>query len=412
MDESTIHHNRSILMHLMSPLALAVPIILVTGFVGSFSFNLSGIPPFLAAGVVIIFCIMSGFYILLCRLGMLKPAMALGLATSGMMVLFFSFAFDSGIICNLVGFMTVIAGIFAGMSAAAPVETMFAKKSELIVPQNLSVNELGKIIDAIQFPCVFMERGKNRTERIVAYNQPFALEFDLDKSKILGSELDSLLPIEPDNLHIKHKGEEWVIKRTARGRQILTILSPAMRSKEAAKIEVFDAIDVSTGLYAADFMRYKARSDIESVNRGKRRLTAVVFSLAFPPEVAIGIPDEEQKLAFVMMGRTIQTAIRVCDSAYRISDNEVLLIMPDTTKSGASIVISRVETLLKQVSKVECPNISKAALYNVNRDYVGGADLPQHEKLLEEMLALLFKTYPELEYINAAVMKRNPEAFD
>ena len=408
MSNSTIRESRSVLMHLMSPLALVVPIILVTAFAGKF--DLSGIPPVLTVGVVIIFCIMSGFYVLLCRKGMIKPAIAMGLATNGMLVIFFSFAFESGTVFYLVGFAIFIAGIFAGMSAAAPIETMFARNAEHIMPQNLSIGELGKIIDAIQFPCVFMERGENRTERIVAYNQPFALEFDLEKSKILGSELGSLLPIEPDNIHISHKGEEWVIKRTVRGRQILVMLSPVIKSNEAARIEVFDSIDVSTGLYVADFMKYKARSDIESVNRGKRRLTAVLFSLWFPPDVAAGIPGEEQKLAYVIMGRTIQSAIRVCDSAYKISDNEVLLIMPDTATSGASIVILRVNTMLKQVSAVECPNISKAVLYNVSRDYFGGTDLMQHEKLLEELLALLYKKHPQLEKINAAVTEYSSEA--
>ena len=409
MNNSTISGNRSFLTYLMSPLVLVAPIILVTAYVGRF--DLSNTDPVLAAGVAIIFCIMSGFYILLCRGGMIKPAIALGLATNGMLVIFFSSVFSSGIVFVLVGFLLVIVGIFAGMSAAAPIETMFPRKIENIMPQNLSVGELSKIIEAIQFPCVFMERGEKGIERIVAFNQAFTIEFGLEKGKILGSELGSLLPMEQDNLHIKHKGEEWVIKRTARGRQILTMLSPVIKSVEAAKIEVFDAIDVSTGLYAAGFMKYKARSDIESVNRGKRRLTAVLFKLNFPKEEAAGISDEEQKLAFVLVGRTIQSAIRVCDSAYRVTDNEVLLIMPDTAKSGANIVISRVHNLLKQTSTIECPNLSKTVLYNVDRDYLGGMDLPQYDKILEEMLSLLYRKYPNLENTNKAVMEYSPEAF-
>ena len=408
MSKSTIRGKRSLLTYIFSPLLLAAPIFFVTGFAGRF--DLSGIPPILAAGVVIIFCIMSGFYTLLCRLGMIKPAMALSLATNGMLVIIFSLAFDSGIFFDLLGILIVIAGIFAGMSAAAPIETMFAKKIENIMPQNLDVGEINKIIDAIQFPCVFMEREKNGIERVAAYNQPFALVFGLEKGKILGSTLDNLLPIEPDNLNIKHKGEKWVIKRTARGGQILTMFSPEMRSEEAAKIEVFDAIDVSTGLYAAGFMKYKARSDIESVNRGKRRITVALFKLTFPQEIAAQMSDDEKKLAFVVMGRTIQIAIRVCDSAYRVTDDEVLLMMPDTSKSGANIVISRIHAMLKKASTVECPNVSKAVLHVFDRDYVGGTDLPQYEKMLEELLTLFYRKYPELENVNSAGMGKSREA--
>ena len=105
------------------------------------------------------------------------------------------------------------------------------------------------------------------------------------------------------------------------------------------------------------------------------------------------------------MGRTIHKAIRACDSAYRISDNEVLLIMPDTAKSGASIVISRIHNMFKQASTVECPGLSKAVINNVEMDYIGGSDLPQWEKILDELLTLLYRTHPELMDINEPDVK-------
>ena len=135
-----------------------------------------------------------------------------------------------------------------------------------------------------------------------------------------------------------------------------------------------------------------------------------MLRLTFPPEIAAGISDEEKKLAFVLMGRTIQSAIRVCDSAYRISDDEVLLIMPDTAKSGAKIVISRLHTSLKQALTVECPNLSKAVLNNVDIDYIGGSDLPQYDKILDELVTLLYRTNPELKSVNPEVMEYGSEA--
>jgi len=293
--------------------------------------------------------------------------------------------FSSGITFDFLGFVTVMTGIVVGMAAAAPTGgRFFARNVERIVPQSVSIEEFGKIIEAIQFPCVFMERDGNRAERIISYNRQFALEFGLENDRISGNELDDLLPLKPGKSQFRHKDEEWVIKRTVRGRQILTIMSPAVRSKEAAGIEVFDAIDVSTGLYSYGFMKYKAKSDVESVNRGRRPLTAVLFRLTFPPAAA-DIPDEEQKLAATVMGRTVHKAIRACDSAYRISDNEVLLIMPDTERSGAMVVISRVHALFKKVLTVEFPGLSKAVLHRVDRDFIGGSDLPPYDKILGEL---------------------------
>ena len=273
---------------------------------------------------------------------------------------------------------------------------MFARKIDRIMPHSVGMEELQKIIDAIPFPCVFMERAEGGEEQIVAYNPQLAGNFGLEKKIILGKTRDSLMTMELGTNRVIHSGEEWTVRRTVRGRQILVMFSPILRSKEASTIEVFDAIDISTGLYAAGFMKYKAKSDIESVNRGRRKLSAVLLKLTFPPGVESSISEDERKLSEVIFGRVVGKSIRVCDSGYRTSDGEVLLIMPDTPNSGSKVVISRIIAGMKSASAVECPQCSKAIIDYADRDYVGGVDLPSYDKILSELSVALYRKYPDL----------------
>jgi GGDEF domain-containing protein len=396
MSDSTIGSKGNAGGFLVSPIVLLIPIIIVTALTGK-SFDFSKISPTFTIGLTCIYLVTTGFYLILFRRGKKKAAMAVALVIDGTLAVFFSSAFESGIAFNFIGFVVVIAGIAIGIAEATPSgESLFARKIDRIVPSNVSVEELRRIIESIQFPCVFMEKDEKGGERIVAFNQPFANDFKLDRGRILGNSLDALLPIERGKSNVKHEGEEWVVKRTVRGRQVLMMLSPVLRAKEAAKIEVLDAIDPSTGLYVYGFMKYKAKADVESANRGKRRFSAALFKLTFPPGSIPGVSEEEQKLAAVIFGRIVQQSIRVCDSAYRASDDEVLLLMPDTPNSGSKIVVSRIYAALKRTSAVECPSLSKAILDSAERDYMGGTDLPAYDKILDELSVLLYRKKPDL----------------
>jgi GGDEF domain-containing protein len=377
----------------VSPLILLAPIILVTYLAGEGPADLS---PVYIVGVAGVFFTMSAFYIILCQSYKLKAAVGVAALANGVAVVFFAALFGSVFIFTLLGFTLVLAGIIIFMTAILPSkESLFARKIEQIVSNNVTIDELRKLIDSIQFPCVFLER-ESAEERIIAYNAPFAEQFKLDRQKIIGSSLEKLLPVESGAEQIKYGGEEWVVKRTVKGRQALLMLYPAAKPSEAAKIEVFDAIDPATGLYVEGFMKYKARSDLESIRRGKRRLTTAMFKVSFPERAAAEISEEEQKLAYVIFGRIILQSIRACDTAYRTGDNEVLLFMPDTPTSGAEIVISRVYNTFKRTSAVECPNLSKAVLDYADRDYLGGGDLPPYDKILEDLSVTLYRKNPDL----------------
>ncbi|MDR3278940.1 MAG: hypothetical protein LBT23_00345 [Synergistaceae bacterium] len=396
MSASTLGGGSGVFRYLVSPVVLIVPVVLIAALVGK-GFYLSGIPSVYIAASACIYLILSSFYVILCQRNKNRAAYSVAGLTDGMLVIFFSAAFQCGITFSLLGFVIAIAGMMGAMSLAMPPsESLFARKIDLIVSSGVSVDELRKIIDSIQFPCVFMEKEDEGTERVIAYNSHFADDFGLDRKKIIGSSLESLLPLKAGMAQIQYGTEEWVVKRTVKGKQVLLMLTPAEKPSKPPKIEVFDAIDLPTGLYVEGFMKYKARSDIESVSRGKRRMSAALFKISFPSDATSGVSDDERAVACVIFGRIILQSIRVCDSAYKVGNDEVILFMPDTPTAGADIVISRVYDGLKRMSAIESPILTKALLDYVARDYVGGGDLMSYEKILEELSIALYRKNPDL----------------
>ncbi|MDR1651228.1 MAG: hypothetical protein LBR87_05530 [Synergistaceae bacterium] len=383
--------------YLLSPAVLFVPIILVSALFGE-GLDMESIPPVMTVGAACIFIIMLSFYVILCGKGKMKAAYSASGLANGMLVIFASAAFRCGTGFSLLGFVIVLAGMLNAMTLAVPSgETLFVRKSDRIVPSGMGADELSRLIDSIQFPCVFMEKDKDGAERIIAYNASFADDFKLDRKGILGSSLESLLPGASGASQMKYGAEEWVIKRTVKGRQVLLMLSPAAKQNEASKIEVFDAIDPSTGLYAESFMKYKAKSDVESVNRGRRRMSAALINISFPRvDPLTRVNDDDRLLASVIFCRLVLQSIRVCDSAYRTGDFEVLLLMPDTPSSGSEVVMSRIYDAFRRTSAIECPSLSSAILDYVCRDYIGGKDLPAWDKILEELSIALCRKNPDL----------------
>jgi hypothetical protein len=396
MDNAPIGGDRERLLKIfISPFTLAIPIIIIVSISGR-SPNFARIPSHFMVGVGAVFLILSTTYVMIAKKNKLKAAIAVAAVANGILLVFLSYLFEAGMFFGLAGFAIILAGMLLAMTMIAPPsESLFARKIDSIISQDMSVDELRKILESIQFPCVFLEREANGPEKVIAYNASFITSFNLDTKKILGSSLDSLLPIDRELRQMKFEGEEWVVKRTVKGRQVLLMLSPVPRSNPA-KIEVYDAIDPATGLFAMGFMKYKARGDIEAIVRGKRRLSAALFKIFLPDLPVVGLSEEEQKLACVVFGRTILASVRACDSAYRTGDDEVLLLMPDTPSAGAEIVVNRIYASLKSAGTVMCPALSKTRMDYVQRDYVGGGDLPGYDKILEELTVAMYSKNPEL----------------
>ncbi len=380
---------------LMSPILLLLPI---TGFVflcGK-GLNMSVYPTHFNIFIAYVYLTLALVYGLLCRKNNIGAASAASAVANGVLFIYLAGILQAPDLFSWFGFLLIFAGMLRVITLAAPAtDVLFARTTESIVSQGVDVSDVRKILDSLPFPCVFLEKDEKKQERIIAANLPFASMVKQEKAKVEGATLESLMLSSAAGEGMKYNGSEWAVRRTAKGKQALVTFSPAEKPGQAPHFDVFDAIDPSTGLYAGSFMRYKARSDIESVVRGKRRMSVALFKLSFH-KATEAVEEDEKKLAYVAFGRMALESIRVCDSAYRVGDDEVLIYMPDTPLSGAKIVVSRVHASLRKVTPIECPKLAKAQLLEAIASFTGGMDLPGYEKILEYMRVDLYRKNPDI----------------
>jgi GGDEF domain-containing protein len=312
---------------------------------------------------------------------------AVSAIANGTLVLFLSVLLKNEAAFTLVGFFIMLGGMLLAITSLTPEEeSLFARKVDNIISKNVDIAELKKILNSIHYPCVFLEKNPRGDEEIVASNISFADIMELEEKDLLGARIKDVLPEHLDDGKYKRGNDIWVVKRTVRGRQVLLMLSP-VEAKAPTKIEIFDSIDPLTGLYMVGFMKHKARSDIESIIRGKRKLSVVLFRVSYQNVSEVEPSDEEKSLCNSTFSKIVLQSIRVCDSAYKVSNGEVLLLMPDTPSTGADKVVLRIYATVKKMSAVECPPLSRARIEYAQRDFIGGTDLPQYDKLLDEMTA-------------------------
>jgi hypothetical protein len=372
----------------LSPVALFIPIAGICAFFGD-GMDWGAFPPFFAMGVVSLYILMGVAYVMLSGRKSLRVMAAISAIANGSLLMFLSEFLHAGTVLTCAGLFIMLAGLLLAITSLTPPgESLFARKIDNIVSKSVDISELKKILNSIQYPCVFLEKGPGGVEQIVAFNTRFVELSGFEDKSLRGAQIDAILPENQEDGKFKHENETWVVKRTAKGRQALLMLSP-IQSKVPTKIEIFDSIDPITGLYVVGFMKHKARSDIESIIRGKRKLSVVLFRLSYQKNSAVEPSDDEKSLCNATFARIVIESIRVCDSAFKVSNNEVLLLMPDTPSLGADKVVMRIYSSMKKASGVECPSLSKARLEYAQRDFIGGTDLPQYDKLLDEMTITL-----------------------
>ncbi|MDR1483166.1 MAG: hypothetical protein LBI74_11130 [Synergistaceae bacterium] len=376
--------NEGLYRIMLFPLTLLVPIVIICALF-SRGVDFDALPPFFSMGIISLYVLMTVAYIVIGKRNRLRPMSAISAIANGTLALFLSEVFKVGTAFTMAGFFVMLAGMLLAITSLTPEEeSLFARKVDNIISKNVDIAELKKILNSIHYPCVFIERNSRGEEEIVASNISFADIMELGEKDLIGVKIRDVLPEHLDDGKYKRGNDTWVVKRTARGRQVLLMLSP-VEAKAPTKIEIFDSIDPLTGLYMVGFMKHKARSDIESIIRGKRKLSAVLFRVSYRNVSEVEPSDDEKSLCNSTFSKIVLQSIRVCDSAYKVANGEVLLLMPDTPSTGADKVVLRIYATVKKMSAVEYPALSKVRIEYTQRDFVGGTDLPQYDKLLDEM---------------------------
>lgn len=369
---------------LLFPPTLLVPIVLLFFILGDPS-GRSEISASFVGLVGMIYVSLSLAYHTLSGKGNRKGANAIALLANGALFVFLADFTGGPLAFSWAGIAMFLIGLIGAMSLLSPPPApRFSKTSETILPEGTDRSVARRILDAIVFPAVFLELGDDGEERVVASNEPFAAILGRSADKIPGELFSSLIPPYEEGAKFKFVDLEWIPRRTTRGCQTLFMLSPLEKSTEPPTVQVLDAVDPDTGLYTQSFMEYKGKADVEGCRRYKRRLAISIFQLDFDRHGGIPPSDEVRKVAFDTFGQMVCATIRVCDSAYRVSDTEVILFMPDTAPQGAKIVTARIRDRMRKLAAVECVELAAAQLTDGTVSFIG-EDAESLDHVIEEV---------------------------
>lgn len=356
---------------LFFPPTLLAPIVLLFFILGDASERSAPSSP-LAVLAGMIYISLSLAYRTLSHKGNHKGSNAVALLANGVLFVFLTSFTGVGAAFAWAGLAMFLIGLIGAMTQLAPPPApRFAKASNTILPEGMDRIAAKRILDAIVFPSALLEFDDEEEERVFASNDPFAAILGKSPDKVSGLSFSSLIPPYEEGSKFKFVDLEWIPRKTTKGSQTLFMLSPLEKSTEAPVVQVLDAVDPDTGLYTQSFMEYKGKSDVESCRRYKRRLAVSIFRLDFERHGGIPPSDEVRKTAFEALGRLVVSTVRVCDSAYRVSDMEIILFMPDTAQQGAKIVTARIRDRVRKMAAIECVELATAELMEGMVCFVG-----------------------------------------
>ena len=391
------HEKHRTLKIAISPILLLFPIMGIAALFGR-GLDLTVFSPMAIVGASFLFILMSAGFLATSQMEEPKAMVGVSAVTCGLTIVFFTYLMEVGPLFGYIGFFVLISGLIVLLSMVSqPLESLFVRQVDYIVPNSVKVSELQKILDSIRFPCAFLEKNERNEEIVLACNDHFVRMIAEEKpGKGAGSRLNDLLPYTSEGKVLKLYDTDWEIQRSTKGKQTLLTLTPVPRIAPSGKVEVFDSIDPETGLYFNGFMKYKARSDIELINRGKRKLSVVLFHLLPGNTSPVEMPEERKKICRVAFGRIVMDSIRACDSAYLVDQDEVLLLLPDTYGDGTKKVITRVYEAMKRMGALECPPLATSGLIYAHQDFTGKDDLPKYDEILYAMVPLLYHESREI----------------
>lgn len=369
------------------PPTLLLPIVLPFLILGDASGRIGLTPPLAALASMTYLALVLAYRAFWSR-GNRKGSNAVALLANGALFAFMAGFTGANSAFAWAGFAMFLVGLIGAMSLLSPqLPPRFAQAGEMILPEDTDRVAAMRILDAIVFPAAFLELDGEGEERVLASNAHFASLLGKTPDKVTGALFSSLIPPYEEGARFRFVGLEWVPRRSKRGSQALFMLSPLEKPAEPCVVQVLDAIDPGTGLYAQSFMERGGKSDVEGCRRYKRRLAVSIFQLDFNGQGGVPPGDAARRTAFEAFGRMVASNVRACDSAYRAGGEEIILFMPDTAQRGAEAVTSRIRGSMRRMAAVECVELAAAALSDGTVCFLG-----DEVKSLDHAISEVYRT--------------------
>ena len=372
------------------PPVLLLPILLI-GLIGGASYAAERSSTALLSSLVFSYAALSIAYPTLLRHGHQKAAWGAALLADGILLLCVAFEFRTAAAFGWVGLGLFLAGLATVLTQLSPPpKQRFAKNNPNLLPDSIEKTDIKAMLSIVAFPAAFLEIDDVGVERIAASNDALAAILGRTADKLDGQPFSSVIPPDVEERTMLFADAEWVAHRTTKGKQTLFLLSPAVKApeQETACAGPGDIVDAETGLYTQHYMTYKAESDIQACRRYKRRLAAVLLKLTFDAGNLVQPSDDSKKYAFLCFARMVSISIRACDTAYLVSDDEVLIFLPDAPQDGVKSVVARMSANIRKLAAVECMDLAPAKLLDASVNFFG-EELTSADDVVKELYIVM-----------------------
>ncbi len=340
--------RRSHLAFLSLPPLVSIPIILVL-----YGVRGPGEPNFFLApiwAVVLLgYAILSGSYAVHLKRDVREFLVPLQLLTQGIVITSVSLLWNTIPLLTWFGVALLTIGTIAEEHTITVASYSLPKRKQSQEAERNRIQELRNFLGEFPLPGVIT----NADGETIALNE--ALKALLASTPENGTSpsasiRQTLQRLTSDQNTLPLGEKPWQIETVIRKDHVLTYLTPAPPPVERQNTSVASTSieDPETGLFNATYAFKRIEQELDRAFRYRRWISGLLFELQLESPFAPMEPSELNE-GFLAFSRALKDQVRTSDLAFRLPGNHILLLLPETPRTGLKTLIGRLKLLTQSL---------------------------------------------------------------
>jgi GGDEF domain-containing protein len=341
--------RRSHLAFLSLPPLVSIPIILVL-----YGVRGPGEPNFFLApiwAVVLLgYAILSGSYAVHLKRDVREFLVPLQLLTQGIVITSVSLLWNTIPLLTWFGVALLTIGTIAEEHTITVASYSLPKRKQSQEAERNRIQELRNFLGEFPLPGVIT----NADGETIALNE--ALKTLLASTPENGTSpsasiRQTLQRLTSDQNTLPLGAKPWQIETVIRKDHVLTYLTPAPPPVERQNTSVVASTsieDPETGLFNTTYAFKRLEQELDRAFRYRRWISGLLFELQLESPFAPMEPSELNE-GFLAFSRALKDQVRTSDLAFRLPGNRILLLLPETPRTGLKTLIGRLKILTQSL---------------------------------------------------------------
>lgn len=116
------------------------------------------------------------------------------------------------------------------------------------------------------------------------------------------------------------------------------------------RVRSLEINDASTGLYLNSFFQRRLEEEVARARRLEKPVSVVYFAMDQEGDWKTRLTAAQRESALRVISQMIQKSSRVCDVGARLGDNQFAVLLPHTSRRGASVRAERIRRMVETQS--------------------------------------------------------------